>query len=179
LLDKTIQLFINGIVSGASTSGIWTGGTGSFNPGNTSLTSTYTPSASEIAAGSVSLTLNSTNNGNCTQVNDTIVINFTNPPNVSAGNDLFSCKNKASTILSGAINGPTTTGIWTGGLGTFNPNNSVLTATYTPTAAEIATGFVNLTLTSTNNGGCNSVNDVIKLNFMQNHLLILITTMCV
>ena len=28
-----------------------TGGTGSFNPGNTSLTTTYTPSAAEFAAG--------------------------------------------------------------------------------------------------------------------------------
>ena len=158
---------LSGLVSGATTTGIWTGGTGSFNPGNTSLTTTYTPSAAEIAAGSVSLTLNSTNNGNCNQVSDTIIINFTNPPSVSAGIDLFSCKNNASTVLSGIVSGPTTTGIWTGGSGTFNPNNTVLTATYTPSAAEISVGFVNLTLTSTSNGGCNSVNDLVKLNFMQ------------
>jgi gliding motility-associated-like protein len=157
---------ISGNVSGATTTGIWTGGTGSFNPGNTSLTTTYTPSSAELAAGSVSLTLNSTNNGNCNQVNDTIVINFTNPPLVSAGVDLFACKNNASTILGGVISGATTTGVWTGGAGTFNPNNTTLTATYTPSAAEIAVGYVNLILTSTNNAGCNSVNDLVKLNFM-------------
>jgi gliding motility-associated-like protein len=160
------SVLINGLVSGSSTTGIWTGGSGSFNPGNTSLTTTYTPNAAEIAAGSVSLILNSTNNGNCNQVSDTIIINFTNPPSVNAGVDLFSCKNNASTVLAGVVNGPTTSGIWTGGSGTFNPNNTVLTATYTPSAAEISVGFVNLTLTSTNNAGCNAVNDLIKLNFV-------------
>ncbi|MES2763191.1 MAG: PKD domain-containing protein [Bacteroidota bacterium] len=157
---------LSGTVTGATTTGIWTGGTGSFNPGNTSLTTTYTPSSAEIAAGSVSLTLNSTNNGNCNQVSDTIVINFTNSPVVNAGTDLFACKNNASSVLAGVISGPTTTGVWTGGAGNFNPSNTALTATYTPSAGEIAVGYVNLILTSTNNGGCNSVNDLIRLNFM-------------
>ncbi len=157
---------LSGTVSGATTTGIWTGGNGTFNPGNTALTTTYSPTASEIAIGSVSLTLNSTNNGNCNQANDTIVINFTNSPSVNAGVDLYSCKNNSSTVLSGVITGPTTTGIWTGGSGTYNPNNTVLTATYTPSAAEVSVGFANLTLTSTNNAGCNSVNDLVKLNFV-------------
>jgi gliding motility-associated-like protein len=157
---------LSGTVSGSTTTGIWTGGSGSFNPGNTQLTTTYTPSSSELAAGSVSLVINSTNNGNCNQVSDTVVINFTNPATVNAGVDLFACKNNAATALTGLITGPTTTGIWTGGSGSFNPNNTSLTATYTPSAAELAVGYVNLILTSTNNGGCNSVNDLIKLNFI-------------
>jgi gliding motility-associated-like protein len=157
---------LSGFVSGATSTGIWTGGTGSFNPGNTSLTTTYTPSAAEIAVGSVSLTLNSTNNGNCSQVKDTIVINFTNSPTVNAGIDLFSCKNNSSTTLGGLVSGPTTTGVWSGGSGTFNPSNSDLNAIYTPSSSELAVGYVNLTLTSTNNAGCNAVNDLIKLNFV-------------
>ena len=157
---------LSGLVSGATTTGIWTGGAGTFNPGNTSLTTTYTPSSAEVAAGSVSLTLNSTNNGSCNQASDTIVISFTNPASVNAGIDLVSCKNNSSTVLTGVITGATTTGIWSGGGGTFNPGNTALTTTYTPSAAEVSVGFVNLTLTSTNNGGCNSVNDLIKLNFV-------------
>lgn len=157
---------ISATVSGATTTGIWTGGNGTFNPGNTALTVTYTPTSAEIAAGSVSLTLNSTNNGTCNQSNDTLVINFTNPPVVNAGVDLYSCKNNSSTLLSGVISGPTTTGIWTGGNGTFALDNTVLTATYTPSPSEISTGYVNLILTSTNNGGCNLVNDVVRLNFV-------------
>lgn len=157
---------LNGLVSGPTTTGIWTGGTGSYNSSNIALTATYTPSASEISAGFVNLILNSTNNGNCNQANDTVKITFMNAPVVNAGVDLFACKNNAATALAGVVSGPTTSGIWSGGSGSFNPNNTVLTATYTPTAGEIATGFVNLTLTSSANGSCNSVNDLIKLNFV-------------
>jgi gliding motility-associated-like protein len=155
-----------GLVSGPTSTGTWYGGTGSFNPSNTVLTATYTPSAAEVASGSVSLILASTNNGNCIQSSDTVVINYTNPPTVNAGLDLSSCKNNAPIALGGFVNGPTTTGIWSGGAGTFNPSSAVLNATYTPSAAEISVGFVNLTLTSSNNGNCNSVNDLIKLNFV-------------
>ncbi|HRG00767.1 MAG TPA: gliding motility-associated C-terminal domain-containing protein, partial [Bacteroidia bacterium] len=157
---------LSGIVSGPTTTGIWTGGNGTYNPSNTALTATYTPNASEIVAGTVTLVLNSTNNGNCIQNRDTVVINFTNPASVNAGVDLYSCKNNASTLLSGVVTGPTTTGVWTGGGGTFNPNNTDLNATYIPSAAEVAAGFVNLTLTSTNNGNCLAISDLIKLNFL-------------
>ncbi len=155
-----------GNVSGPTTTGLWSGGAGSFNPGNTILTSTYTPTSTEIATGFVKLVLTSTNNGNCNSSNDTVQINFTNPPLTNAGADLFSCKNSAVTVLSGLVTGPTSTGVWTGGLGSFNPSNSVLNATYTPSASEIAAGFVNLTLTSTNNVNCNAVGDLIKISFV-------------
>ncbi len=157
---------LSGVVSGPTSTGVWTGGTGSFNPSSSVLTTTYTPSASEIANGFVKLILNSTNNGNCVQSNDTVKITFINAPTVNAGVDLFSCKNDANTALNGVVTGPTTTGIWSGGSGTYNPSNSILTATYTPSASELSAGFVYLTLTSSNNGNCNSVNDLIKLSFV-------------
>ena len=157
---------LSGIVSGPTSTGIWTGGAGSYNPSNTVLTATYTPSASEVAIGFVTLVLNSTNNGNCIQNRDTVIVNFTNPPSVNAGIDLFSCKNNASTLLTGLVTGPTTSGVWSGGSGTYNPNNTDLNAIYIPSATEVTAGFVNLTLTSTNNGNCNSVSDLIKLNFL-------------
>lgn len=154
-----------GLVSGPTTTGIWSGGSGSFNPGNTVLNATYTPSAAELTAGIAKLVLTSSNNGNCNQVVDTVKVILTNAPIVDAGVDLFICQNNISTLLSGIVSGPTTTGIWTGGSGTFNPGNSVLSTTYTPTAAEISAGFVNLTLSSTNNGNCNQVLDVVQINF--------------
>lgn len=162
--NPAVQL--SGTVSGPTTTGFWSGGTGSYNPGSSVLNATYTPSAAELSAGTVSLILTSSNNGNCNLMKDTIVISYMNAPNVNAGIDVFSCKNNANTVLNGVISGPTTTGIWSGGSGSFLPNNTVLTATYIPTAAEISVGFVNLTLTSTNNGNCNLVNDYIKLNFV-------------
>ena len=83
---------LSGFVSGATTTGVWSGGLGTYNPSNSVLNSVYTPNPSEIAAGSVTLLLTSTNNGNCIQVVDSVVINFSNAPTVNAGIDLFSCK---------------------------------------------------------------------------------------
>lgn len=156
---------LSGLVTGPTSTGIWTGGAGTFNPNNTSLNSLYTPSAAEIAAGSVSLTLTSTSNGNCNSTVDNIVINFSNAPIVNAGLNLTACKNNASAILSGLVSGPTTTGIWSGVSGSFNPNNTTLTSTYTPSAAELSAGFADLILTSTNNGACNQVVDTVRILF--------------
>jgi hypothetical protein len=64
---NNVQVALNGSVTGA-TGGAWSGGTGSFNPNATTLNATYTPSAAEIAAGTVTLTLTSTGNGNCNAV---------------------------------------------------------------------------------------------------------------
>lgn len=155
---------LSGFVNGATTTGVWTGGSGTFNPSNSNLNAIYTPNAAELASGSVTLLLTSTNNGNCIQVVDSVVINFSNAPVVSAGLDLYPCKNNAATVLSGLVLGSTTTGVWSGGSGTFNPNNSVLNATYTPSSAEMTSGFVNLYLTSTNNGNCNQVIDTMVIS---------------
>src|SRR6185436_781224 len=54
---------LNGSVT-IATGGIWSGGTGSFNPNSGTLNATYTPSAAEIAAGSATLTLTTVGNGN-------------------------------------------------------------------------------------------------------------------
>lgn len=154
-----------GTVSGPTTTGIWSGGSGSYNPGSAVLNATYTPSASELSAGSATLVLTSTNNGTCNQVRDTILITFTNGPVVNAGVDLYACKNNITTALAGLVTGPTTSGSWSGGNGTFNPGNAVLNATYTPSAAEVAAGSVTLTLSSTNNGSCNLEKDSLIINF--------------
>lgn len=158
---------VSGTIGGSSTTGKWTSnGSGSFNPSNIQLSTNYFPSTADIFAGQVKLYLSSTNNGNCTQAKDSTFIYFTPSPSVNAGVDLFSCKNDSKKMLAGVITGPTTSGLWSGGTGTFSPNNTVLTATYTPTASELASGFVNLTLTSTNNVNCNSVNDIVKITFV-------------
>ncbi|MBK6985075.1 MAG: hypothetical protein IPH32_10130 [Bacteroidetes bacterium] len=56
------------------------------------------------------------------------------------------CKNNATTVLSGLVAGPTTTGIWSGASGIFSPNNTALTATYTPSASELSVGSASLIL---------------------------------
>lgn len=141
-----------------ATGGVWSGGTGSFNPNNTSLNTTYTPTAGEITSGNVTLTLTTTGNGNCNAVSDNVLITFTPAPIANAGANQTVCANNSNVSLNGSVTGATG-GSWSGGLGTFTPNNTTLNATYSPTAAEIAAGTVNLTLTTTGNGNCNAVTD--------------------
>ncbi|MBN2668792.1 MAG: gliding motility-associated C-terminal domain-containing protein [Bacteroidales bacterium] len=103
--------------SGGSTSNIsWsTSGTGTFND-NTSLTATYTPSAADISAHSVVLTISSDDPaGACGIVTDPMTLTINPLPTVTAGSN--------SPICQGATLNLTTTGnatawVWTGG---YNP----------------------------------------------------------
>ena len=61
-MDQTVcssspQVSLAGAVGGGAASGTWSGGTGTFSPGATTLNAIYTPSAAEIAAGGVTLFL--------------------------------------------------------------------------------------------------------------------------
>lgn len=152
-----------GSVTGA-TGGVWTGGTGGFSPSASALNAVYTPSASEISAGSVTLTLTSTGNGTCNAVSDQMTIFYTAPPTANAGPDQTKCANNAATTLAGSVT-VASGGQWSGGLGTFSPSNTSLNAVYTPTAAEIASGSITLTLTTTGNGTCSSVTDQVTIFF--------------
>src|SRR2546426_8069212 len=79
-VDQTVcassaTVTLAGSVGGAASSGTWSGGSGTFNPNNTTLNATYTPSAAEITAGTVTLTLTSNDPaGPCGVVSDTMVI---------------------------------------------------------------------------------------------------------
>ncbi len=159
---------LSGTVTGASLSGKWTTtGTGLFNPNNVQLNTNYLPSSGDVSSGSIILYLSSTNNGNCLPVTDSIMVNFTPSPTVSAGGAPLSiCKNNYVTQLNGVVTGGSSTGIWSGGAGAFTPTNTVLTPSYVPTAGELASGSLILTLTSTNNGNCLAVSNQITLNFI-------------
>ncbi len=157
---------VSGTVSGSSTTGKWIApGGGIFTPNNLSLSPNYQPTQSEINAGFSFIYLESTNNGTCLPVRDTIVLEFVSAANVNAGANEIACSNSPSVNLNGSITGISTSGVWSGGNGTFSNINS-LTSNYTATPVEISSGVVNLTLTSTNNGLCNAVNDIVTINFI-------------
>ncbi|MBD3637093.1 MAG: gliding motility-associated C-terminal domain-containing protein [Crocinitomicaceae bacterium] len=158
---------LSGTVYGATTTGKWTtSGNGVFSPDNLTLNCTYTPSPTDISGGEITIYLESTSNGMCSSDKDSVIVTFTPSPSVNAGADLFACTNVPAVDLSGVINGPTTTGTWSGGAGTFTPDANTLTAQYTPTPGEITTGSVTLTLTSTNNGNCIAENDQVDIDFV-------------
>ena len=156
------NLLLAGSVTVAA-GGTWTNGSGVYSPDANTLNATYTPSAAEVAVGVVTLYLTSDTYLNCLAEKDTVVFTITPAPIVDAGLDLTSCANNSSVLLSGNISQGTTTGNWTNGNGTYNPNSSDLGATYTPSSAEILAGTVTLTLVSTNNGSCNAETDDITI----------------
>jgi gliding motility-associated-like protein len=156
---------LSGTVTGGATTGAWTtNGNGSFSPASNVLNPSYTPGTADIAAGSVTLTLTSTNNGNCLPVTDTVIILIKQPAIPNAGPNQVLCSTTPTIGLGGTMGGGSTTGIWTSsGSGAFNPNNITLNAGYNITPADIAAGLVTFTLTSTNNGPCPAVTDTVKM----------------
>jgi hypothetical protein len=159
------QVQLNGSVTGTVSGGYWTGGTGNFNPGRSSLNPTYTPSGAEIAAGTVTLTLTSVaSSGPCPAASDQVTIAISPAVTVNAGPDLITCAATPQVQLAGVLGSGATSGTWSGGSGTFNPNANTLNAIYTPTAGEIAARSVTLTLTTNDPAGpCPAVNDAMKI----------------
>lgn len=158
---------LNGSVTGSTSTGKWTTiGNGLFSPNNLDLAATYEPSPDDIIAGSVMLYLESTSNGACISEEDSLLLIFTVGPTVDAGINMIACSNDAIITLSGVISGVTSTGVWSGGLGTYGTNDTDLNSTYSPSVAEISSGTLFLTLTTTNNVSCVAVNDIVQINFV-------------
>src|SRR5690606_33326289 len=91
------------------------------------------------------------------------VIEFINPITANAGPDLTVCQATASNVaINGSVTG-VTTGVWSGGNGTYAASATDLSLDYTLSAAEIAAGSVTLTLTTTNNGTCPPASDQVTI----------------
>ncbi|MBI4947531.1 MAG: gliding motility-associated C-terminal domain-containing protein [Bacteroidetes bacterium] len=91
-----------------ATDGIWSGGNGTFNPSNTSLTLAYTPTAAEISLGSVTLTFTSTGaGGGCVNAHDSVTIYYPPLLSVSLGSQLLSCNNSTASLFPTVSGGVT------------------------------------------------------------------------
>ncbi len=154
--------FLNGQVF-IATGARWKNFSGSFSPNNTTLNASYLPSAQEITAGKAVLYLESTGNGNCSSVEDSVVITITPRPTVDAGASQTACANNSNLTLDGKFTVASGV-VWSGGTGSFQPNNTDKNATYIPSTSEINSGAVNLTLTTTGNGNCFAVSDNVSLS---------------
>ncbi|MBI4946961.1 MAG: SprB repeat-containing protein, partial [Bacteroidetes bacterium] len=118
-----------------------------------------------VGAGTYSVKLSDASG--CAVYASVTVTAFTVAITANAGADQTICtQNNPITTLNGSVSGASG-GIWSGGAGTFSPNNTTLSGlTYSPTAAEITAGFVDLTLTTTGNGTCAAASDVVRIYFM-------------
>ncbi|MBK7175139.1 MAG: hypothetical protein IPH84_18400 [Bacteroidales bacterium] len=84
-----------------ATSLLWTtSGTGTFNNATT-LNPVYTPSADDIAAGTVTLTITASSAAPCVSASDVMVLNISHQAVVNAGADATICEGSAYTV-SGA-----------------------------------------------------------------------------
>jgi hypothetical protein len=102
-----------------ATGGAWSGGGGAYAPNASTLNTVYTPTAAEIAAGSLWLYLTSTGNGGCLSSRDSLQVQFTPAPTANAGADIFLCANTPNVSLNGAVT-IATGGAWSGGSGSLH-----------------------------------------------------------
>ncbi|WP_299703696.1 gliding motility-associated C-terminal domain-containing protein [uncultured Pontibacter sp.] len=119
----------------AALGGRWsTGGSGTFsNPDN--LNAVYTPSAADISAGSVRLTLTSTGNGNCSPVSDQVLITFYNMAVTLDGTPVI-CNGTLGTITANVTGAQGTVSyLWSNGATTASING-LSAGSYTVTVTD-------------------------------------------
>lgn len=131
--------------------------------GDMTTSTAQNPTHAYGASGTYTIYHSSTNDLGC---DDTIMqtVYIIAPPIALAGNDTFACTNNATFGLGGNVLNSSGGGYWTGA-GTFTPDSTVLNATYTPTAAEIAQGYADLILTTTGASLCSQDADTVHINF--------------
>jgi PKD repeat protein len=146
--------------TGTYSSQIWSGGEalGTWTQNGDPAMAAFTPN---VTSGSFTATITLTGMGACagSDATATRTIEWSWEATVSAGADQSICANEDVT-LEGVIGGGATTAVWTGGAGTFTPDNTTLNALYSPTQAERDANEVTLTLTTDDPAGlCGPVND--------------------
>jgi len=123
-----------------------TTGTGVFSDAAI-LNPIYTPSAADLTAGSVVLTITAT--GVSGIVTDDMLLTFQQPSTANAGENATMCSGPVFINGSGSATNYTQLHWTTSGTGFFN-NPSLMFADYTPSAEDIAAGIVTLSLSASN-----------------------------
>jgi len=156
------SVLISGNATNYSSVAWTTSGDGSFEDSG-ALSTFYTPGASDITNGNVVLTL--TVNGLDGQIlADNMILSIVAPATVSAGADVVACSNTEGIELTGTGTGYSSVEWMTTGTGTFD-NPGSLTAVYLPSAEDIASGTVTLTLTGISPAPCYDATDAILVQF--------------
>ena len=161
---------LNGSVQFAG-GGIWSGGAGTYTPGNNFLNTSYSPSPAELTAGFVKLYLTSTGaGGNCGNIKDSTKIYYSSPLNVTIPSASIACYNGTTTINSNVIGGTlpyaylwntgSTNPFTNGGQGNYSLyvidslgcSGSINQNVYSPPAMNIIFNVTNVTINGGNNG---------------------------
>ncbi|WP_225035757.1 BspA family leucine-rich repeat surface protein [Winogradskyella sp. SM1960] len=146
---STDSIVLNGTLSGSATNGTWSSSTGGTFGSASALNTTYTPSATDISNGIVTLTLTSNiPSGVCNAAIDEITITINEAATVNAGPNETLCSTETLDLSAATFGGSATSATWSssGTAGTITGN------IYTPSATDITNGSVILTYTTNNPG---------------------------
>ncbi|MBN1599084.1 MAG: SprB repeat-containing protein, partial [Bacteroidales bacterium] len=140
-----------------------TSGDGSFN--NDAIEDPiYTPGATDISTGSVTLTLTAFGNAPCGNDADDMDLTIVTAPSADAGLDATICSDDSHTLNATATNYSSLQ--WsTSGDGSFN-NDAIEDPVYTPGLNDISSGSVTLTLTVFGNAPCGNDADDMDLTIV-------------
>jgi hypothetical protein len=173
---EPVSIPVSGTIGGSATGATWSilSGSGTISASTVSgstVTATYTVNATDVG-GQVRLQL-TTNDpdgiGPCSAVSDDLFIDVNRRPTVTLPADYTVCE-PGTINLTGTLGGSATSGLWSliSGSGTLSSSSvtgSSVTASYTPSAADVAT-TVRFRLTSNDadgSGPCTSVFDEIDI----------------
>jgi gliding motility-associated-like protein len=164
--SMTLCAVQNGTIGAANTTGYayaWTPAT------NLSSASVADPTVTGINNGLIPsvthYTVTTTETATSCQSSDDVVVTVLPLPNVNAGSVAASCEGTANLALNGIAGGSVSGVIWSGGAGSFHPNNTTAIATYDPAASEYANGSVTLTLTAIAMAPCQNVSSPVVIDF--------------
>ena len=121
------------------------------NGGFASINSSYTVITTEIAT-------------SC-QSSASVIVTVLPLPTVNAGTAASICEGVSSVQLNGTIGGSATSGIWSGGSGTFSSSSSILNPQYAPSANDFLNSPLTLTLTAIANAPCQNVTSTVQIVF--------------
>jgi large repetitive protein len=107
--------------------GIWSGGNGTFSPSNTAYLINYTPTQTELNAGSVTLTLTSTGaGGGCDNASASLTLYYSDTLNINVSISPISCFGETGTI-------------------SVSPTGGTIPLTYLWSTGETTNTFINVT----------------------------------
>ncbi len=142
------SIALNGVITAAS-GGMWYNGAGTFSPNDTTMNAVYTPSASEITAGSASLMLVTTGNQGCPADTDYISITIAPQPSPVVSGNGNVCQFSSQLYTASNPNPVTYTWSVAGGSITNNFGDSILVTWNTLGAGSV-------TVVVANSAGCDS-----------------------
>jgi autotransporter-associated beta strand protein len=127
------------------------GGISFANISDTATNASYTNAAAAVTnpAYQYQVVVSSSSSSPVTTPSPAAVLTVITPTMADAGTNQTSCGTNCIS-LNGSVSGCATGGLWaSSGTGAFMPDNTTLNASYCPSAADLASGGVTLTLSST------------------------------